>query len=83
MSQPIEFAEHCRSCKHGHVFLDDQGTLDVTQKVCKRYPPKILVIPVMQRLPTGQMVPGASFQTQFPVVGADQTCGEFKRKGLQ
>ena len=58
----------CIGCDYSMMVPDHTGEL---RRFCHRYPPQMVVIPQ----PKGTMI-----QPCFPVVGANDSCGEFKSK---
>lgn len=64
---------NCTSCSHRNRL--DENTIE-----CRRFPPQVTILLVQQRTIMGDQIGPQSF-AGFPLVQADQWCGEFASAG--
>lgn len=59
----------CGACRFGAMAKDAEGKIVFHQKVCKRYPPTLMMIPTQT---------GVNIQALQPMMEVANWCGEFQ-----
>lgn len=65
--------EECGTCRHAAIAKGNDGKMNFSFKVCKRFPPTPLIMP-------GPPPVGFQIQPIFPVVSASEHCGEWAER---
>ena len=63
----------CAGCFYGGVVYTNEGTLAMGNRICRRYPPVLQIVP----MPPPR---NADLQALYPVVKAQEWCGEYKAR---